>query len=302
MPRTKVSKSKRTRDDIVKNEKARMYEKSMEEFLADMDMLSTQGISNLSYKIELIKSSVTDTVLNMRFVDFLQMNLGHFRDYADALLDEKAKSRNGKKPSDDGYITEESTSSAASSSAFSTAMSMTQRGRTPGPLSSAIARQKSRRSQSASNDHSMLLAPPSSAQVKRTSSRTSRNKLRTPIPSRPKVMSADRSVMSIRTEKTFQSPQTAFLRWPKPGELIMSVHGTPLNAPVAPDKMANVNIPIKNGVISLRPKRLEALDQSMVNNFEDLEPETLDQIKTLHKNLEMIVKLSDRVGKKANNN
>lgn len=55
-----------------------------------------------------------------------------------------------------------------------------------------------------------------------------------------------------------------------------------------PDKFANVNIPIRNGVLSLRPKKLDA-DEVESNLLENLDEDTLNQIKTLHENLQMIV-------------
>lgn len=64
-----------------------------------------------------------------------------------------------------------------------------------------------------------------------------------------------------------------------------------------PDKFANVNIPIRNGVLSLRPKKLDA-DEVEANLLENLDEDTLNQIKTLHENLQMIVNKANMVGLK----
>lgn len=58
-----------------------------------------------------------------------------------------------------------------------------------------------------------------------------------------------------------------------------------------PDRFANVNIPLRNGVISLRPKKLAEFQPDILDG---IDPETLDQIKTLHANLHKIVSMADK--------
>lgn len=101
--------------------------------------------------------------------------------------------------------------------------------RTPGPLSSARAR-RPRRSRSASGN---LAAIPGSA-LKQKNSQTgvgpehnSRAKIRTPMASRPKALSADRT---SKIGKGFSPDSPPFLRFPKPGELVLSKCGSPLVA------------------------------------------------------------------------
>lgn len=107
----------------------------------------------------------------------------------------------------------------------------TARLRTPGPLSSARSR-RARRSRSACGD---LVPIPGSAiktkpQLTTNSAvkieRNSRSKMRTPMSSKTKSYSADRTTKA-NDENTAQSPPT-FLRFPKPGELILSKCGSPL--------------------------------------------------------------------------
>lgn len=59
------------------------------------------------------------------------------------------------------------------------------------------------------------------------------------------------------------------------------------------DKFANVNIPIRNGVLSLRPKRLNEVQPDLLQN---LDLDTLNQIKTLNENLQLIVDTANKAG------
>lgn len=65
--------------------------------------------------------------------------------------------------------------------------------------------------------------------------------------------------------------------------------------PRMPDKFANVNIPIRNGVLSLRPKKLAEVQADLIEN---LDSDTLNQIRTLHENLQMIVNTASKAGLK----
>jgi len=61
------------------------------------------------------------------------------------------------------------------------------------------------------------------------------------------------------------------------------------------DKFANVNIPMGDGIFSLRPKRLAEVQPDLLEN---LDPDTLKQIKTLHENLQLIVDTASKAGLK----
>lgn len=58
-----------------------------------------------------------------------------------------------------------------------------------------------------------------------------------------------------------------------------------------PDTCANLNIPIKDGVFSLRPERL-ASDCSDI--LENIDPGTVDQLKMLNTNINKIVSLAEQ--------
>lgn len=103
--------------------------------------------------------------------------------------------------------------------------------RTPGPLSSARAR-RPRRSRSACGNLAPIPASalkPKPSQLSVTGGGTehhARSKMRTPMSSRTKALSADRTP-KIDGANSPQSPPT-FLRFPKPGEMILSTCGSPL--------------------------------------------------------------------------
>lgn len=105
----------------------------------------------------------------------------------------------------------------------------TARLRTPGPLSSARAR-RPRRSRSACGDYGIpgsAIKPKPSASA--AAEHHSRSKMRTPMATRTKALSCDRTPKANVEEKEANSPP-AFLRFPKPGELILSTCGSPLVA------------------------------------------------------------------------
>lgn len=105
-----------------------------------------------------------------------------------------------------------------------------QRGRTPGPFSSAKTR-RPRRSKSVCGDY----LPESAVKQKPIPAlpeHASRSKMRTPQAPRAKAFSADRSMLKPHNESLATSPPTAFMRWPKPGEMVMSMYGSPVIAQV----------------------------------------------------------------------
>ncbi|XP_067633337.1 borealin-like [Eurosta solidaginis] len=156
-------------------------------------------------------------------------------------------------PKDEGYLTEDS-SKGGSGIGVSTSIiyayrqssikqTHTQRGHTPGPLSSARAR-RPRRRRSVNHDLVRVSAvKPSTSSSAVMNTHTSRNKMRTPTLSRSKAFSADRSSQSSGQQYSAtilaQSPGAAFLLWPKHGESVLSKCGSTVVAQVMPDKYAN---------------------------------------------------------------
>lgn len=153
-----------------------------------------------------------------------------------------------------GYLTEDSSTGGSLGSSMTNAAYLnssnmrsqqqlaphqTARLRTPGPLSSARAR-RPRRSRSACGDYGI----PGSAMKAKSSSQMSvnggnhggggsdhqsRSKMRTPMASRSKALSADRTPKVGGEPQSPGSPPT-FLRFPRAGELVLSKCGSPLVA------------------------------------------------------------------------
>ncbi|XP_073812420.1 borealin-like [Musca autumnalis] len=329
MPRTKVSKSsKRNREAAVREEKIREFENTLEGFQNTFDVKVQDYLTSFEQHFKMLLQKTNTALLQLKICDVFEMDLDKFADW-----DKKIKLRNDESmsitnsallrsakatnPNDEGYLTEDSSTSASlgsstASTAYlnSSAMRTQQlpthqsaRLRTPGPLSSARAR-RPRRSRSACGDYGI----PGSAMKSKTSSQLSvnggggssittndhhsRSKMRTPMATRTKALSADRSGKDANEPQSPPSPPT-FLRFPRAGELVLSKCGSPLVANTLPDKFAHLNIPLRNGVISMRPKKIDDLTPDILKA---MDPETLQQLKTLHANIDKIVSMADKAG------
>ncbi|XP_043651231.1 borealin [Drosophila teissieri] len=308
MPRTKIPKnSKRNREVANREEKVRLYELKMDSRLISIDSLETKFLSAVDHQVKTLLGQVQKELANLKMPEVLRLfeELDRFSDFkasdqtqllasmsmSGSVTEGHAPSATGSR-NDEGYLTEDSSIGASGGSILAahtgSLLRSTKAMRTPGPLHSARAR-RARRSRSACGDLNILHSakPPS---ISSNCSRNSRSKLRTPMASRTKAFSADRTPLAQKQMRSGSptTPPMAFLRYPKPGEVALSKYGSPMVAQVMPDKFANVNIPIRNGVLSLRPKKLEA-DEVESNLLENLDEDTLNQIKTLHENLQMIV-------------
>ncbi|XP_055904715.1 borealin-like isoform X2 [Eupeodes corollae] len=293
MPRTKVSKNpKRNRDAAIREEKIREYDSTVDQFMNGFDIKVKQDILEIETEIALIKARIPEKILLMKIGDLMSMNASTFSEVLATpnfttqtstaeSQNQSSLLRSVKKSNDE----EDSTNSMACASQAN--LSIMRSVRVPGPLSSAKAR-RTRRSQSATGYPPSAMKPkPSTAACKE---RLSRQKLRTPLVSRQKAISADRTPPN-RVRGSPGSP-TALLRWPKPGELVISMTGTPVvSSHIMPEQFANVNIPIRDGVLSLRPKKLCNLDPEIVDKIDQ---DTISQIKLLQTNLELIMSLADK--------
>ncbi|XP_052852472.1 borealin isoform X1 [Drosophila gunungcola] len=318
MPRTKIPKnSKRNRDVANREEKLRLYELKMDSRLISIDSLETKFLSAVDHQVKTLLGQVQKELANLKMPEVLRLfgELDRFSDFKAsdqtqllASMSMSGSATDGHAPTatgsrnDEGYLTEDSSIGASGGSLLSahtgSLLRSTKAMRTPGPLHSARAR-RGRRSQSACGELNILHSakPQSSNSSKAAGSRNSRSKMRTPMASRSKAFSADRTPLAQMQMRSGSpcSPPMAFLRYPKPGEVALSKFGSPMVAQVMPDKFANVNIPIRNGVLSLRPKKLDAGEVES-NLLENLDEDTLNQIKTLHENLQMIVNKASQAG------
>ncbi|XP_005187708.1 borealin-like isoform X2 [Musca domestica] len=320
MPRTKVSKSsKRNREEAVREEKIREFENTLEGFQNNFDVKVQDYVTSFEQRITMLLQKTSTALLQMKICDVFDMDLEKFADW-----DKKMKLRNEENMSNSTLLRsakitnpndEEDSSTSASLGSSTTnaaylnssAMRTQQlpphqsaRLRTPGPLSSARAR-RPRRSRSACGDYGI----PGSAMKSKTSSQLSinagsstasdhhsRSKMRTPMASRSKALSADRSTKDANEPQSPLSPPT-FLRFPRAGELVLSKCGSPLVANTVPGTFAHLNIPLRNGVISMRPKKIDDLTPDIIKA---MDPETLQQLKTLHANIDKIVNMADKAG------
>ncbi|XP_030378829.1 borealin-like [Scaptodrosophila lebanonensis] len=103
----------------------------------------------------------------------------------------------------------------------------------------------------------------------------------------PRSFSYDRSAVTSKDE---DGPIT-FLRWPNRGELALSKSGSPLmtSTRTIRQKFVNVNIPTRNGVISMQPKKLFEIDPEMLQSLDD---NILSQLEILVHNMQLILKKS----------
>lgn len=60
-----------------------------------------------------------------------------------------------------------------------------------------------------------------------------------------------------------------------------------------PGKFAHLNIPLRTGVISMQPKKLAVFKPELLD---DMDPETLQQLRTLHANIDKIVTMANKAG------
>ncbi|XP_026843850.1 borealin [Drosophila persimilis] len=320
MPRTKIPKnSKRNRDVANREEKVRLFELKMDSSLMSIDNLEIAYLSEVDNKVKSVLSVIQTELRDMKMSEILHLfgelnRFGEFKasDQTQMIASMSASTNttggqgvalaSGGSRNDEGYLTEDSSLGASGGSMLAVSTASMLRSakamRTPGPLHSARAR-RARRSRSACGELSVIHSAkatsiPSSST---NANRMSRSKMRTPMSARPKAFSADRTPLKLHRGRTSSpsTPPMAFLRYPKPGEVALSKFGSPMVAQVMPEKFANVNIPIRNGILSLRPKKLEAGEVES-NLLENLDENTLNQIKTLHANLQMIVNKASQAG------
>uniref|UniRef100_U5ENB0 Putative cell division cycle-associated protein 8 n=1 Tax=Corethrella appendiculata TaxID=1370023 RepID=U5ENB0_9DIPT len=123
----------------------------------------------------------------------------------------------------------------------------------------------------------------------KSSSRSSRSKFRTPLNNRIKAASADRAFGQI-TPKIGPQTSLAILRHAHSGESVFSISGSPVITSAVVEETANVNIPVSNGILSIRPTEMRSVDPNVVKK---IDPIVLNELKQLQTNLNMIVRLAN---------
>lgn len=116
--------------------------------------------------------------------------------------------------------------------------------------------------------------------------RNSRAKVKTPMPNRPKAISVDR-IYSAITPKVQPNTAMAILRHARLGEPVYAITGSPVITANILESTANVNIPVENGMLSIRPTEMGAVDPALVSK---IDPHVLTELKQLQENLNVIMR------------
>lgn len=129
-----------------------------------------------------------------------------------------------------GYVTEGNTTGNSDFAPEKTThlIAPSQFGKTP-RIGMMSAKAKSRRSRSAGPHQGSILGSAMKSRRPTAADHSVRMKLKTPIP-RPRATSADNEKVAYEPKTPPRSPGSpaTWLRWPKPGEKIISITGTPL--------------------------------------------------------------------------
>ncbi|XP_021708305.1 borealin isoform X3 [Aedes aegypti] len=116
--------------------------------------------------------------------------------------------------------------------------------------------------------------------------RTSRAKIRTPMTNARKAISVDRIYGAI-TPKVQPNAPLALIRHARLGEPVYSITGSPVITSNILEATANVNIPIENGMLSIRPTEMDSVDPTLVRK---IDPNVLAELKQLQDNLNVIMR------------
>ncbi|XP_021707899.1 borealin isoform X2 [Aedes aegypti] len=319
MVRPKTSRngnSKRNRTSYQEekvNAKLRDYDILADSLVANLESIFNDKLEELSLAFKMEKTRFPKHVLQMRMGDLRLIGASTFADLDKITLEPPAcdgMSSLGSSQLSSSYNTgskgekkqsradeEDSATSNRNSDLLSSA-----KGRPYGPLASAM--KNRRRSKSVSSNstpskhHSSVLF---GIKSKKTfggsqslfaeSNRLSRSKFRTPVPgSRLKqTVSADRG-MTMITPKVQPNTPMAIMRHARLGESIYSITGSPVITAAMVEEMANVNIPIQNGILSLRPTEMDSIDTGLVQKIDS---DTLEHLKKLQMNLNKIMQMAE---------
>nr|XP_029713355.1 borealin-like isoform X1 [Aedes albopictus] len=301
------------------NAKLRDYDILADSLVANLEAIFNDKIEEMSRAFKMEKTRLPKHVLQMRMGDLRLIGASTFADLdkvtveppsdtmssmgSSSQLSHSCNNNTGSKGekkqsrADEGYLTEDSATSNRNSDLLSSA-----KARPYGPLASAMKNRRRSKSVSSnstpSKQQSSLLY---SIKSKKTfggsqslyadSNRLSRSKFRTPVPgSRLKqTVSADRG-MTLITPKVQPNTPMAMMRHARLGESIYSITGSPVITAAMVEEMANVNIPIQNGILSLRPTEMDSIDTGLVQKIDS---DTLEHLKKLQMNLNKIMQMAE---------
>uniref|UniRef100_A0A336LFA5 CSON008238 protein n=1 Tax=Culicoides sonorensis TaxID=179676 RepID=A0A336LFA5_CULSO len=327
MPRTKINRKvlpKRNRRSSTEEKleaKLREFDMLVDGFTNDTECQFSEAISKIENLMHGLRAKTPLNVLQMKWKDVKEAEGKTLADInkthnatnmngtststlasLSTIAEEMRKSKKVGHSHDEGYLTEDGTHSNRSSHDQGALITNNCSSARPmGPLASAVAKAR-RASRSADPPVSRTpmigssLMMSSKAKARATpllqsqSQHASRSKYRTPMQPRATASSVDR-VYGLITPKVQPNMPLAILRRAKVGETVFSVTGSPVITAAAVENMANVNIPVQNGVLSIRPTEMNSVDPSIVNKFDDV---TIEQLKTLQQNLNLIMECAER--------
>lgn len=105
---------------------------------------------------------------------------------------------------------------------------------------------------------------------------------------RLKAASADRLMI---TPKVQPNTPMALLRHARTGESVFSITGSPVITSVSGDQMANVNIPVGDSILSIRPTEMGNIDPSYISR---IDKDTINHLKVLQQNINRIMETAGR--------
>lgn len=117
-----------------------------------------------------------------------------------------------------------------------------------------------------------------------------RSRFRTPMTNsrlNRKSTSVDTGLNPITPKYNANSPLT-MLRYAKAGEHVISLTGSPVIPAVQTQSMANVNIPISNGVLSLRSSKMQSVNPELLTK---IDTGTISELKQLQSNLNQLMRM-----------
>uniref|UniRef100_A0A182RCX7 Borealin C-terminal domain-containing protein n=1 Tax=Anopheles funestus TaxID=62324 RepID=A0A182RCX7_ANOFN len=330
MVRTKVSRNTASKRNRTSHQEERYinivreFEILFETYNTSLDAKQDADLEKLNYLASTMKSRIPKEMLQMTMGDLRKTGCNLFVDVLNmgSAIEDMANGSNCSQLSigsaggptslqksyrtDEGYLTEENAKQSLD------VMASAKPSKRPiGPLDSAM--KKSRRRSKSVSGHTITPCKPAQSSmlfgVKSTkadvrmpgkslflgqSERFSRPKFRTPMAEvnkkgRTQAVSTDRGMSQI-TLKVEPNTPLAFIRYPRADENVYSLTGSPVVNEAMTRHMANVNIPVSNGVLSLQPTDLGDVDTKFLPKIDYA---TLEHLKKLQANLNKIMQYAE---------
>uniref|UniRef100_A0A336L704 CSON005935 protein n=1 Tax=Culicoides sonorensis TaxID=179676 RepID=A0A336L704_CULSO len=320
MPRTKISKNRKRSNCVIRiDEKLQELDIIVDQYFEDIQSKYECAMSDIEQQMHKVRSQIPARILKMKISDLHKMGINNFSDVKNSPMPHENATGSAyrnlhstresfspilapmlRKQStfDDGYSTHEDNRNSQSSSNGNTRLPIP---KITGPFMSA--QMKKRRSRSAQssvadnvytpqlnqfngplqsrNSHMMKRTGPMSGML---SNRVSRPRFRTPVMhGRLKAASADRLMI---TPKVQPNTPMALLRHARTGESVFSVTGSPVITSVSGTHEANVNIPVGDSILSIRPTEMGEICPSYISK---IDKSTIQHLKVLQQNLNRIM-------------